>query len=83
MNANTSGSKTPAAPAVRANGGFHGAWLNELPQERANAQHVEHCGQDYRAQCHHPIRILRLPQVIEVTGLGRSKLLYGDRKSVV
>lgn len=74
MNTNTSGSKVSAASVARASGAFHGEWLNEQLQERARARDIEHCRQNRRAQCSHPIRILRLPQVIEMTGLGRSKL---------
>lgn len=74
MNTITSRSTTQSASVTRANGTSHSEWLNEPPQALASAHDVEHFEHDHGSLCIHPIRILRLAQVIDTTGLGRSKI---------
>lgn len=74
MNTITSRSTTPTISVARARGTSHSEWLNEPPQILATAHDVDHFEQDRRSLCIRPIRMLRLAQVIDTTGLGRSKI---------
>src|SRR5687767_568044 len=74
MNTITSRSTTPTASVARASGPSHSEWLNRPSQPLATAHDVDHFEQERGSLCVRPIRMLRLAQVIDTTGLGRSKI---------
>lgn len=74
MNTITSRSTTLTAPVARASGTSHAEWLHEPPRRHATARDIEHCPLDLGSPCIRSIRMLRLAQVIDATGLGRSKI---------
>ena len=74
MNASTSESRTAVSAVGRARNTSQTDWLNELPQTCAQARDFEHRQQRRPTAHSRPIRMLRLTQVMDVTGLRRSKI---------
>lgn len=73
MNASTSRSRKSGSALGRACSASQTDWLNEPLQEHTQTRQVERCYQDLPS-LRSPIRMLRLAQVIDATGLRRSKI---------
>lgn len=74
MNVSTSGSRKSASAVRSVSSASQTDWLNEPPQQHEQTRGVEHCQQSHPSLPTQPIRMLRLAQVIDATGLRRSKL---------
>jgi prophage regulatory protein len=73
MNASSTRSRKSASALGRGCGASQTDWLNQPPQEHTQTRQAERYYQDLPS-LRNPIRMLRLAQVIDATGLRRSKI---------